>query len=56
MDPTGRPREGWMAIVPLTIFVLFVVLALGGPVNFVNTVSLWVADLANSFVSWLKDL
>lgn len=56
MDPTGRPREGWMAIVPLTIFVLFVVLALGGPVNFVNTVSLWVGDLATAVAGWVKDL
>jgi hypothetical protein len=45
-----------MAIVPLTIFVLFVVLALGGPVNFVNTVSLWVVDFAQAVISWLKDL
>ena len=56
MDPTGRAREGWMAFVPLTVFVLFVVLALGGPVNFVNTVTLWVVDLAQAFAGWLKDL
>lgn len=56
MDPTGRTREGWMAFVPLTVFVVFVVLALGGPVNFVNTVSLWIADLAQAVAGWVKDL
>ena len=56
MDPTGKPQEGWMTIIPGTIFALFVVLAMGGPVAFVNTLSLWAVETANWFVNWLKYL
>ena len=56
MDTSGRPREGWMTVVPVTVFLLFVVLALGGPANFVNTVSLWMSDITQAVVAWIKDL
>ena len=56
MDTSGRPREGWMTVVPVTVFLLFVVLALGGPTHFVNTVSLWMSDIAQAIVGWIKDL
>ena len=56
MDTSGRPYEGWMTIIPGSIFLLFVVLALGGPVAFVNTLSLWAVDIANWFVNWFKYL
>ncbi len=35
-----------MAFVPLTVLLLFVVIALGGPVQFANTVANWAADFA----------
>ena len=35
-------------------FLMFVVLALGGPVGFVNTLSLWAVETANWFVNWFK--
>jgi hypothetical protein len=56
MDTSGRPREGWMTVVPVTVFLLFVVLALGGPANFVNTVSLWLTDIVQGTVSWIRAL
>jgi hypothetical protein len=43
-----------MIVIPGTVFLLFVVLALGGPVGFVNTLSLWAIDLATWFVNWFK--
>jgi ABC-type phosphate transport system permease subunit len=54
MDTSGRPHEGWMIVIPGTVFLMFVVLALGGPVGFVNTLSLWAVETANWFVNWLK--
>jgi hypothetical protein len=56
MDTTGTAREGWMTIIPVTVFLLIVVLALGGPEAFVNTVSVWVGDVAAAAVRWIKQL
>lgn len=49
MDTSGRPHEGWMIVIPGTVFLMFVVLALGGPVGFVNTLSLWAVEMASWF-------
>jgi len=38
MESSGRPTERWMTLVPLTVFVFIVVIALGGPDGFVRTV------------------
>ena len=54
MDTSGRPHEGWMIVIPGTVFLMFVVLALGGPVGFVNTLSLWAVETANWFVNWFS--
>lgn len=43
-----------MIVIPGTVFLLFVVLALGGPVGFVNTLSNWAVDIATWFVNWFK--
>jgi hypothetical protein len=56
MDVSGKPHEGWMTVVPVTVFLFIVVVALGGPAAFANTVSLWVFDIANAAVSWLRHL
>jgi hypothetical protein len=45
-----------MTVIPVTVFLLIVVLALGGPEGFVNTVSLWVNDMATAAVRWIKQL
>ena len=54
MEVSGKPTEGWMSFVPLTILILFVIVAMGGPVAFVNTVSLWAADFATYVARWVK--
>lgn len=54
MDTSGRPHEGWMTIIPLTVFVLITVIVLGGPVGFVNTLSYWATDLIAYIAAWLK--
>lgn len=45
-----------MTVIPVSVFLLIVIVALGGPVAFVNTLSLWVSDLLTGAASWLKNL
>lgn len=45
-----------MTFVPLTVLVLIVVYALGGPVAFVNTLSIWVVDILSGGARWLRQL
>lgn len=56
MDTSGKAHEGWMAVIPLSVFVLVVMVMFGGPVAFMNVVSLWVADVASYVGHWIKDL
>jgi hypothetical protein len=56
MDTSGKPYEGWMTVIPVSVFLLVVIVALGGPVAFVNTLSLWVSDLLTAVVSWVRNL
>ena len=56
MDISGKSHEGWMTVIPVTVFLLVVVVALGGPAAFVNTVSLWVTDLLTTIVAWVKGI
>lgn len=55
MDISGRPHEGWMTIIPVTVFFLIVIVVLGGPVGFVNTLSYWATDLVNYIAGWVKN-
>jgi hypothetical protein len=43
-----------MTLVPLTVLVGIVVVALGGPDAFVHTVRDWTADLMDTAVRWLR--
>ena len=56
MEVSGKPTEGWMTFVPLTVFIFVVVVALGGPTGFVNTVSAWMVDLVSYVAGWVKHL
>jgi hypothetical protein len=56
MQISGRAHEGWMTVVPLSVFVFVVIVALGGPAAFVNIVSLWVVDVVTYAAHLLKDL
>lgn len=56
MDTTGRPREGWMTLVPLTVFIFIVMVALGGPEALLNTVSSWTVDFVTFVASWFRRL
>jgi hypothetical protein len=56
VDISGKPNEGWMAILPLTIFFGFIVLAMGGPASFMNTVAVWASDVVSYVGAWIKYL
>jgi hypothetical protein len=54
MDTSGKAHEGWMTVIPVSVFLVIVVAALGGPTEFVNTVSIWIGDMATALVAWIK--
>jgi len=56
MQVSGKPNEGWMTLVPVTVFVLVIVVVMGGPTATVHTVSLWIFDILNYVSRWLKYL
>jgi hypothetical protein len=31
MQTSGKPHEGWMTFIPLSVFIMFVIVALGVP-------------------------
>jgi len=45
-----------MILVPLTVFVLIVVFALGGPTSFMMTVSQWASEIGSFLYRWLRSL
>ena len=45
MESAGRPTERWMTLVPLSVFIFIVVVALGGPAQFVRTIGEWTNDI-----------
>jgi hypothetical protein len=56
MNTTGKVSESWMTAIPLAVFILFVIAALGGPSSFMNTVTLWARDFVAYILNWLKYL
>lgn len=56
METSGRPTEAWMTIVPLTVFVLIVLFALGGPTAFMRVVTDWASEISSSVFHWLRNL
>lgn len=56
METSGKPREGWMTVIPVSVAVFFVVVAMGGPDNFFRTVSLWTEDIVKTVATFFKQL
>ena len=56
MQVSGKPHEGWMTLIPLTVFVVVIVSVMGGPTVFVSTVSQWVSDFVTYCARWIKYL
>lgn len=56
MQTSGRAHEGWMAVIPLSVFIFVVMVMFGGPVAFMNVVSIWASDVASYIGHWMKNL
>jgi hypothetical protein len=56
MDTAGNPREGWMALIPLTVMLLIVMYIVGGPREFINLVAQWSEDVVQSVGNWVQHL
>lgn len=56
METSGKPREGLMTLLPLAVFIIFVVFALGGPTSFFAFLNNWFSDLARFLTRWLRSL
>jgi len=56
MDTSGSTREGWMAFIPLGVLIFIVVAVLGGPADFIRTVSNWGSDMYSYAAGVIKNL
>ena len=52
MNTSGSAREGWMALIPVTVLVMIVMYVVGGPVAFVNVLHRWGTD----FVAYVSNI
>jgi hypothetical protein len=41
---SGQSHEGWMSLIPLSVMLFIVIVALGGPDPFVHTVTSFAAE------------
>ena len=56
MRTSGQSHEGWMALIPLSVLLFIVMVALGGPESFVRTVTAFAADTMTSVSRWVRNL
>jgi hypothetical protein len=56
MDISGSTREGWMAFIPLLVFIFIVVYVLGGPEHVITLVARWSMDIVASVAHWVRHL
>ncbi len=45
-----------MTLVPLSVFILFVIFVLGGPTSFINVLSNWAYEVATYLGRWIRSL
>jgi hypothetical protein len=51
---SGQSHEGWMSLIPLSVLLFIVMVALGGPEAFVNTVAAFATDAMTYAARWIK--
>ena len=54
MRTSGHGNDGWMALIPLTVLLFIVMVALGGPDAFVTTVAGFATDAISYTASWIR--
>ncbi len=52
---SGQSHEGWMALIPLSVLLFIVMVALGGPEALVNTVRSFATDAITYTARWVKN-
>ena len=56
MRTPRQPYEWLMSLIPLSVLVFVVVLALGGPDAFVHTVNSFASDAITGLDRWVRSL
>jgi hypothetical protein len=51
---SGQSHEGWMSLIPLSVLLFIVMVALGGPEAFVNMVASFATDAMIYTAHWIK--
>ena len=55
MRTSGQSHEGWMALIPLSVLLFIVMVALGGPDAFVSTVTSFATDAIAYTARWIRN-
>ena len=56
MRTSGQSHEGWMALIPLSVLLFIVMVALGGPEALVRTITTFAAEAVTHGSRWLQSL
>lgn len=56
MDATGNSREGWMALIPLSVITFIIMYVVGGPAAFVHFMQQWISDVVTYVADVIKYL
>lgn len=55
MRTSGQAHEGWMSLIPLSVLLFIVMVALGGPESFVNTVANYATEMVTFTARWIRN-
>ena len=55
MRTSGQSHEGWMSLIPLSVLLFIVMVALGGPDAFVRTVDSLASDAVTFIARWVRN-
>ena len=56
MQTSGQSHEGWMSLIPLSVLLFIVMVALGGPDGFVHTVGSLASDAITYIARLIRNL
>ena len=55
MRTSGQAHEGWMSLIPLSVLLFIVMVALGGPESFGNTVASYATEMITFTARWIRN-
>ena len=56
MRTSGQSHEGWMSLIPLSVLLFIVTVALGGPESFVHVVESFATDAMTYIARTIRNL